>query len=297
MSTPIAVAPRKLFCFGFGYSAQLLAHQLAGLGFDIAGTRRTIAADPGPVPLAAFDGTHPGPHVSDLLAETTHVLISIPPGREGDLVLLHHADTLAALPSLKWIGYLSTVGVYGDAGGGWVDETTPVQPASERGRRRVIAEAAWQAFGQRIGKRVDIFRLPGIYGPGRSSIDAVRAGTARRIIKANQFFNRIHVADIAGTLRQAMLRAADNRSPEHSIFNVTDNEPSPPQDVVSFAAELLGLPPPPEQPFETANLSVMARSFYGESKRVSNARMKSQLEVTLLYPTYRDGLRAIIRCG
>ena len=225
----------------------------------------------------------------DLLAGTTHLLVSVPPDLEGDVVLRHFRDELAALPELAWVGYLSTVGVYGDWQGQWVDETSPTRPTSERSLRRVQAETAWRAFGSESGRRVEIFRLSGIYGPGRSVIDNLKAGTARRVIKPGQVFNRIHVDDIARVLVAAIDKAAG-----HSVYNVSDDEPAPPQDVVAYAAELLGLPIPPEIPFEQAWIKGMTATFWAESKRVSNARMKSALGVELAYPTYREGLSALM---
>ena len=286
----------KLFCFGFGYTAGVLAERLAGQSFTIVGTRRNPATSlvkPAAIPLCMFDGTQPSAEVISLLPDTTHVLISTPPGSDADPVLQWHAADLARLSTLKWIGYLSTIGVYGDTDGGWVDETSPLQPSSERGRRRAEAEAAWRAFAGAHGKHVEVFRLPGIYGPGRNTLQTIRAGTARRIVKPGQVFNRVHVADIATTLARAMTLASTGLSPPYDAYNVVDDEPAPPQDVVTFAADLLGLPPPPEIPFDAADLSPMARSFYGENKRVSNARLKSALLIDLAYPTYREGLRAL----
>ena len=283
--------PQKLFCFGFGYTAAALAAQLDPAAWSLAGTRRHPATAPG---VVAFDGARRESVVATALRDTTHVLLSIPPTAEGDPALHHHAADIAALPSLRWIGYLSTIGVYGDTGGAWVDETGAVQPHSDRGERRARAEEAWRDFGRSTGKRVEIFRLPGIYGPGRSAIDQLRAGTARRIIKPGQVFNRIHVADIAAALACAMALASDRSHLPFDTFNLVDDEPAPPQDVIAFAAILLGVPIPPDQPFDTASLSPMARSFYAESKRVSNARMKQVLGVSLRYPTYREGMRAII---
>ena len=224
-----------------------------------------------------------------LLAGTTHLLVSIPPDIEGDMVLRHFRDDIAALPDLAWVGYLSTVGVYGDRQGQWVDETAPARPTSERSLRRVLAEQAWLTFGAESGRRVEVFRLAGIYGPGRSVIDNLRAGTARRIVKPGQVFNRIHVDDIA-----RVLAAAIDTPAGHTLYNVADDEPAPPQDVVAYAAELLGIDPPPEIPIAQAGLTGMSASFWAESKRISNARIKSALGVTLAYPTYREGLRAIV---
>jgi nucleoside-diphosphate-sugar epimerase len=284
----------KLFCFGFGYCAEVLATRLHGK-LEIAGTRRAASAALNAIKLAAFDGTVRATAVAEALAGTTHLLLSIPPDADGDPALRWHRVDLAALPSLVWIGYLSTVGVYGDAGGAKIDETALLNPQSARGARRVMAEAQWRAFGHKSGKRVEVFRLPGIYGPGRSAIDSVRDGTARRIVKPGQVFNRIHVADIAATLERAMMLASAGRSLAFDTFNVVDDEPAPPQDVVAYAAQLLGVQPPPEIPFAEAQLSPMAQSFYGESKRVDNARLKSEIGLTLAYPTYREGLADILR--
>ena len=281
-----------LFCFGLGYSAGYLAQRLTRQGWTISGTATTTE---GASRLKTqgyrgfvFDGTNADPEIADVLNDATHVLLSIPPTASGDPALSAFADSLARSPRLDWIGYLSTVGVYGDAGGDWVDEETPANPGSQRGRRRLDAENQWLAFGQRTGRNVMIFRLPGIYGPGRSAIDDVRAGTARRIIKPGQVFNRIHVGDIAGTLEAAIARPHGTR-----IYNVTDDEPCPPQDVVAYAAHLLGLALPPPLDFATAELSPIARSFYSESKKVRNTRIKNELGVSLQFPTYREGLTAL----
>ncbi len=280
-----------LFCFGYGYCAQALAARLAGAGWRLTGTattaqgtRRLEAQGHGAL---LFDGSGPGGGVGEALQSATHVLVSAPPDEAGDLVLRHHAHDLAGSP-VGWIGYLSTVGVYGDRQGGWVDESDAPRPLSQRSRQRLAAEEAWTAFAERTGKRVQIFRLAGIYGPGRCAIDGLRRGTAHRIIKPDQVFNRIHVDDIA-----SVLAVAAGGAGRHVLYNVADDEPAPPQDVVAYAAELIGVPPPPEIPFENARLSPMAASFYAENKRVRNDRLKQDLGLSLAYPTYRDGLRAI----
>lgn len=280
-----------LFCFGFGYSAEGLAHHLGARGIAIAGTRTSLPAEM-PVhglKLAQFQGDRASAEVQALLQGATHILVSIPPDLEGDVVLRHHRGDIAALSDLAWVGYLSTVGVYGDWQGQWVDETTPTRPVSERSLLRLQAERAWLDFGRETGRRVEIFRLSGIYGPGRSVIDNLRAGTARRIVKPGQIFNRIHVDDIA-----RVLAAAIDKGRGHSIYNVSDDEPAPPQDVVAYAAELLGIEPPPEIAFAEAGLSGMAASFWAESKRVKNERIRRDLAVSLLYPTYREGVRALV---
>jgi len=281
-----------LFCFGLGYSALRLARITSAQGWTVSGTARTtkgaerIAAE-GFYPFV-FDGQTPEPGIGDALASTTHVLISAPPGEDGDPVLRRHAGDLQAASSLAWIGYLSTVGVYGDHQGDWVDETSEIRPTSQRSQRRLAAEDAWRAFGSQTGRRVQIFRLSGIYGPGRSAIDRLQEGTARRIVKPGQVFNRIHVADIATTLSAAIAGKGSQQ-----IYNVTDDEPAPPQDVIAFAAELLQTTPPPEVAFKNAELSPMAASFYADNKRVSNARLREDLGVHLNFPSYREGLAAI----
>jgi nucleoside-diphosphate-sugar epimerase len=285
-----------LLCFGFGFSARVLASRLNVQDWQITGTSTTEA---GCARIRAaghqsvlFDGAAASADVTKALATATRVVVSAPPGEQGDPVLRHHSDDLRNAAQLTWIGYLSTVGVYGDHGGAWVDETTPPNPGSPRSQRRLAAELAWLALptGPKPQKRpvVGVFRLSGIYGPGRSAIDNLRDGSARRIVKPGQVFNRIHVDDIALVLDAAMVRQQTSQ-----IYNVTDDEPAPPQDVVAYAAGLLSLAVPPDLPFATANLSPMARSFYSENKRVRNERVKQQLGVTFAYPTYREGMAAI----
>lgn len=282
-----------LFCFGLGYSAQVLGRQLAAQGWRVSGTARTREAaralSEAGFDTLVFDGLGPGAGVGDALRSATHVLISVPPDADGDPVIRHHGGDLDASPAISWIGYLSTVGVYGDHGGAWVDEMTPATPASQRSRWRLAAEEAWLALGERSGKRTQIFRLPGIYDPGRSAIERVREGSAQRIVKPGQVFNRIHVDDIAGALAAAIAgRGA------HHIYNVADDEPAPPQDVIAYAARLLHMPAPPETAYAQAKLSPMAQSFYAENKRVSNARLRGELGVDLKFPSYREGLQAIL---
>jgi nucleoside-diphosphate-sugar epimerase len=285
-----------LLCVGFGFSARALAAQLASQRWQITGTSTT---DDGCARIreagrkaVLFDGAAPSADLSAALATATHVVVSVPPGEHGDPLLRHHSDDILKAARLKWIGYLSTVGVYGDHGGAWVDEATPARPGSTRSRRRLAAEQAWLAFPAGAKPMVGVFRLSGIYGPGRSAIDNLRGGAARRIVKPGQVFNRIHVGDIALVLEAAMAR-----QPATATYNVTDDEPAPPQDVVAYAAGLLGLPVPPDLPFETAALSPMARSFYSENKRVRNDRIKQELGVQLACPTYREGMAAIAAQG
>ncbi len=282
----------KLVCFGLGYSAQVFARRMIAHGWQVLGTTRSEDAlqklrDEG-FHMALFSGEEPCADASNALKTATHVLISVAPGAGGDAVLTHHEDDLADAPLLEWIGYLSTVGVYGDHAGEWVDEDAVLKPKSQRSLLRVAAENAWIEFGSKTGKAVQLFRLAGIYGPGRGPLENVRAGKGRRIVKKAQVFNRIHVEDIA-----SVLEASINHPRAGAIYNVSDDEPAPPQDVVAYAAKLLGMVPPPEVAFEKADLTPMGRSFYGENKRVSNARIRQELEVDLAFPTYREGMTSL----
>lgn len=284
-------APR-LFCFGFGYSAGVLARRLAARGWRIAGTLRDparIAAlrDAG-VEAYLFDGDRPLDDAAGALAGSTHLLSSVPPGDDGDPVIAAHGADIVACRSLRWVGYLSTTGVYGDRQGGWVDEDSELAPSGARGRRRVAAERAWLALHREQGVPVHVFRLAGIYGPGRNALASLRRGTAKRIDKPGQVFSRIHVEDIAAVLEASIARPAPGRA-----YNVCDDDPAPPQAVIAYAAELLGLPPPPLVPFAEAELGPMARSFYRDNKRVANRRIKDELGVRLRYPDYRAGLKAL----
>jgi len=213
----------------------------------------------------------------------------VPPDKVGDPVLDIHAEEIAAARGLRWIGYLSTTGVYGDRAGGWVDEDAPLQPTGERSRRRVVAEARWLDLYRHHGAPVHVFRLAGIYGPGRSALDAVRSGRAQRIVKPGQVFSRIHVSDVVQVLRASMA----NPNPG-AVYNLCDDDPAAPADVIAFACDLLGVLAPPPVAIEQAGLSDMALSFYADNKRVSNRRIKEELGVSLLYPSYRDGLRALL---
>jgi nucleoside-diphosphate-sugar epimerase len=282
----------RLFCFGLGYCAAVLARRLAARGWSIAGTAtssgKAEALARSGYDVFLFDGMTPNAAVGDALKSATHVLLSVPPDANGDPAIRHYGEAIAASPSVAWIGYFSSVGVYGDSSGAWVDEETPPRPGSERGLRRLEAEHAWRGLARKGSKALVIFRLPGIYGPGRSAIDQLRAGTARRIFKPGQVTNRVHVEDIA-TAVEAALGFADGAH----VFNVTDDLPAPPQDVIAYGAGLLGVPCPPASDPDDAGLSPIARSFYAESKKVSNARMKTRLGVTLAYPTYVEGLKAI----
>jgi nucleoside-diphosphate-sugar epimerase len=280
-----------LLSFGHGYSAEALARRLLAEGWTVIGTTRSpdraarLAAR-GVEPLV-WPGTDPRP----ALARATHLLSSVAPEEAGDPVLLAAGDAIAAAaPQIRWAGYLSTTGVYGDHGGGWVDEATALTPSTRRGEMRVAAEAAWRALADRTGLPLHIFRLAGIYGPGRGPFEKVRDGTARRIIKPGQVFSRTHVEDIAQVLHASILRPNPG-----AAYNVCDDDPAPPEDVLARAAALLGLPPPPAVPYEKAEMTPMARSFYAESKRVRNDRIKEELGVVLRYPSYREGLAALLR--
>ncbi|MFO1121955.1 MAG: SDR family oxidoreductase [Hyphomicrobiales bacterium] len=281
-----------LLCFGLGFTARVLAERLAAQDWRISATSRSAAGAAGISAFGyrgfVFDGTAPLPE--DAFDGVTHVLNSAPPDASGDPVLAQCRDQLARRAAqVRWAAYLSTTGVYGDHAGGWVDEDTPLTPNTERGERRVIAEAQWLDLWRETGFPTHVFRLAGIYGPGRNALASVLDGSARRIIKPGQVFSRIHVADIATVLEASIAHPHPGR-----IYNVCDDEACPPQDVIAHAAELLGRPVPPDIAFEAAALSPMARSFYADSKRVSNRRIKSELGVALAYPTYREGLAALL---
>ena len=320
-----------LLSLGHGYSAQALARRLLPEGWQVIGTTRSadkaerlwaegVEAIVWPVPardlpppvrqhgqrptrppgagashpplgsVATRAADPPETALADALARATHLLTSIAPEDGRDPVLALARDALAAAaPHLRWVGYLSTTGVYGDHGGGWVDEETPLTPTTARGRARVAAEAEWKALARDTGLPLHIFRLAGIYGPGRGPFQKVRNGTARRIVKPGQVFSRVHVEDIA-----AVLAASIARPNPGAVYNVCDDDPAPPQEVIEHAARLLGLPPPPEEPFDPAGMTPMAASFYAESKRVRNDKIKSELGVRLAYPTFREGLAAVL---
>ena len=283
----------RLFVFGLGYTALRLASRLHDMGWQIAGTCRTkekcqSLRDQG-IEAYLFDGSEPMQTITSALNKTTHILISTPPSEHGDPAMQHHALDIAAVHDLSWLGYLSTTGVYGDRQGSWVDEATECQPTSPRGQRRSDAEQNWMTLHADHGVPVHLFRLPGIYGPGRSALDAIRQGRTQRIDKKGHVFCRVHVDDLVAGLLASMLRPNPGQ-----VYNLADDEPAPPQDVTAFACQLLGLEPEPTIPFNEANLSPMGRSFYEECKRVRNQRMKDELGVSLTYPTYREGLKALL---
>jgi len=274
-----------LLSIGHGYSAQALARRLLPQGWQIIGTTRTEAGAKALRATGIDALVWPESDLSGALAKATHLLTSVAPG-DSDPVLQAIGPQIAGSP-LKWVGYLSTTAVYGHHNGDWVDETTPLAPTTARGAARVQAEADWTA----LGLPLHIFRLAGIYGPGRGPFEKVRDGSARRIHKAGQVFSRIHVDDIAHVLHAALQR------PHPGVYNVCDDDPASPEDILGLAAEMLGLPPPPIVPYEQADMTPMARSFYAENKRVRNDRIKTVLGVTLDYPTYREGLAAILAAG
>jgi nucleoside-diphosphate-sugar epimerase len=278
---------KTMLIFGCGYSGRALAKTLIAEGWRVIGTTRSadkareLAAEG--IEAVIWPGSDMAPH----LAEATHLLLSAAPDDDGDPVLAALRDEIAA-ERFDWVGYLSTTGVYGDHQGGWVDEATTLTPSTRRGHQRVRAEGQWQALAAEAGLPLHIFRLAGIYGPGRGPFAKVRRGTARQIVKPGQVFSRIHVEDIAQVLAASIARPDPG-----AVYNVCDDLAAPPEDVLAFAAELLGVTLPPAEDYEAAEMTPMARSFYAESKRVHNDRIKVDLRVVLVYPTYRDGLSAL----
>ena len=277
--------PKTLLSIGHGYSARALAPLLLAVGWRIIGTTRSEEKAEALRAEGIEAVVWPGTDLRPYLAQASHVLTSVAPTPDGDPVLADIGAELARASHLEWIGYLSTTGVYGDHAGGWVDEDTVLSPSTKRGQMRVAAEAAWQA----LDLPLHIFRLAGIYGPGRGPFAKVRAGTARRIIKQAQVFSRIHVADIAQVLAASIARPNPG-----AVYNLCDDDPAPPEAVIAYAAELLGRSLPPAEDFETAEMTPMARSFYAESKRVSNRRIKDELGIELRYPDYRAGLQSLL---
>ena len=278
---------KTLLSFGHGYSAQALARRLFPKGWRILGSTRSAEKAEALKSTGITPVIWPGHDLRPVIEEADALLISAAPGEDGDPVLVEYAANIAdRATDFEWVGYLSTTGVYGDHRGGWVDEATPLSPSTKRGEARVTAEAAWQGI---TGLPLHIFRLAGIYGPGRGPFAKVRAGTARRIIKKGQVFSRIHVDDIAQVLEASMRRPRPG-----AIYNVCDNDPAPPQDVLAYAAELLDVPLPPAVNFEEADMTPMARSFYAESKKVSNDLILNELGVELMYPDYRTGLQQML---
>lgn len=293
IQTPIQPASRdkKLFCFGYGYVASCLAAQLRAHGWKIAGTttdrEKRAAMQRDGIDATLFDHNHTIMDPHETFDGVTHILLSIPPGAEGDPVFDAHAEDIANIRTLEWVGYLSTTAVYGNQNGSWVDETAVPEPTSRRGSLRERAEQQWFSLFRHDAIPLHVFRLSGIYGPGRSALDSIRSGTARRIDKPGHIFNRIHVEDVAQTLVASM-----NAPSPGSIYNVADDMPSPSHDVISFACNLVGIDPPPMILFDQADVAPIVRSFYKDNKRVRNDKIKHDLGVTLLYPDYRAGLQA-----
>ncbi|MFV0301302.1 MAG: SDR family oxidoreductase [Paracoccus sp. (in: a-proteobacteria)] len=279
----------QMLILGHGYSAGFLTPLLRADGWQVAGTTRSRATEvaaAGAQPLL-WPGDEAA--IRARIAGADAILVSAAPGPGGDPVLARFGEALrVARP--RWLGYLSTTGVYGDRGGGWVSEDSPLDPATGRGHARVAAEAAWRALADQAGLPLHIFRLAGIYGPGRGPFAKLRAGTARRIVKPGQVFSRIHAEDIARVLLASIARPDPG-----AIYNVCDDDPAPPQEIIAHAARLIGLPLPPAEDFASAEMAPMARSFYAESKRVSNAKIKRDLGIRLLYPDYPAALAAILR--
>jgi nucleoside-diphosphate-sugar epimerase len=283
-----------VFFFGMGFSSLATAramHQIIDADLLIAGTSRTEegieALAESAYRMHLFDGEAPGQTLGADLRRATHVVMSIPPSEAGDPALRMHWGDLDAASDLEWLCYFSTVGVYGDFGGQWIDESAPTRPINQRSAHRVEVEQQWRDYAAARGVPLLILRLAGIYGPGRSAFDKLREGTARRIVKPGQVFNRIHVDDIGRVTALAAQRKLAG------TFNLADNEPAPPQDLIEYAAKRMGVPVPSDVPFESANMTPMARSFYSDNKRVSNKAIKDALGIELLYPTYREGLDAI----
>lgn len=289
-------SPGHLFVFGLGYSASRLARRLIADGWQVSATtrdpRRSDRPHHGAISSYRFDGDRPDAaadrDIVAALAKATHCLISVPPDANGDLVLRHFGERFPL--GAVWIGYLSTTGVYGDHDGGWVDETTPPRPITRRGQRRLVAELAWQRWagtiiGGTITHPLHIFRLPGIYGPGRNALATLAAGRGRRLVKPGHVFSRIHVDDLGTALAASMQRPRPG-----AIYNICDDEPAASATIINEAARLLGCDPPPEQAYATLSPSSAAYDFYRECKRVRNDLIKTELALTWRYPTYREGL-------
>lgn len=283
----VSTSNYHILFFGFGFSAAALSRILAPQGWQITGTSRTQEGAKN-ITRQGFNGVR-FDELHSIPQGVTHIVTSVPPDATGDPVLRVFERELATRAAdFKWVAYLSTTGVYGDHDGAWVDENTVLTPNTERGHRRLRAETDWLQLHNTTHLAVHVFRLAGIYGPGRNALESLKDGSAKRVIRPGQIFSRIHVDDLAGILAASMQHPNPGRA-----YNVADDEPCPPQDVITFGAELLGIAPPPEVPFEAAELSAMARSFYMDSKRVSNNRVKQELGYKFQYPDYRTGLRSL----
>ncbi len=290
----------RLFCFGLGYTGLRVARVVQARGWQVAGTCRDASKAEAlrreGIDAQVFDGRQPRAEAAAAIAGATHLLCSVPPDAVSDPVLrLHGADIAALAAPPRWLGLLSSTGVYGDCGGAWINEDQPPQPATEDNRRRLAAERAWLALGEELAQPVTVFRPAGIYGPhGRNPIDTLWTGRAQRIVKPGQVFNRIHVDDLVATILAAMQRAAPADGTGSRLYNVCDDEPAPADEVLVYAANLIGAEPPPPTTFASAQLPDFARHFYLENRRIRNDRIKRELGVQLRYPTYREGLQALV---
>lgn len=292
--SPASSPSHRLFCFGYGYCCEHLTQALQPEGrWHIAGTTRDQEKKrfmtQAHIEAHIFHADQPLLDPHRILRNVTHLLISTPPNDAGDPVFNIHGDDIRAMPNLQWLGYLSSTNAYGDRDGGWVDEDTPTRPTSQRGTRRARAEEQWMSLYKEDGVPVHIFRLAGIYGPGRSALDSVRAGVSRRIDKPGHAFSRVHVDDIVNVLRASLAKPNPGR-----IYNVCDDNAAPSHELIKYACELLGLPVPPLMPYAEADLAPITRSFYADNKRISNERIKSELGITLKHPDYRSGLDACL---
>lgn len=285
---------KKLFCFGYGYTCDYLGHHLLDQGWAVAGTtrdsdKRAFLQEQG-IKSFLFNLEKPLEDPALFLEDTTHLLISTPPDDDGDPVFDLHAQDILKIPSLQWVGYLSSTAVYGDRDGGWVDEFSEIRPSNKRGSRRARAENQWLSLFHSRGLPVHIFRLAGIYGPGRSAIDSVRAGIATRINKPGHAFSRIHVDDIVQVLLASMASPAPG-----TAYNVADDMAAPSHEVIKYACDLIGIEPPPLVPYDDIDMAPIARSFYKDNKRIRNDRIKHDLQVALKYPDYKAGLDACLK--
>ncbi len=285
----------KLFCFGFGYVCDYLAYSLKQTGnWDIAGTtrnneKRRILRNNRKIEAYLFNNEQPLADPLYFLEDATHILVSTPPNDKGDPTFLIHGEDIAKLKNLKWIGYLSTIGVYGDRNGGWVDEDSEIRPNSKRGSRRAKSEQQWLSLHKEYNLPLHIFRLAGIYGPGRSALDTVKTGAARRVDKPGHAFNRIHIDDLVNILIASM----KNPNPGN-IYNIADDRATPSHEVIEYACNLLNVDVPPLLPYSEADLAPIARSFYKDNKRVHNDKIKKELGIKLLYPDYKSGLESCL---
>ena len=285
---------KKLFCFGYGYTCDVLAHELMGQGdWCLAGTtrdnnKRRFLRNQN-IKSFLFDYQQPLEDPTLFLRDTTHLLLSAPPDDDGDPAFLMHAADILKIPTLEWVGYLSSTSVYGDRDGGWVDESSEIRPSSKRGSRRAKAEEQWLNLFRTKKLPVHAYRLAGIYGPGRSALDSVRVGNARRIDKPGHAFSRIHVEDIAQTIIASM-----HKPNPGAAYNLADDLAAPSQEVIKYACEMLGLDVPPLLPYDDTDMAPIARSFYADNKRLKNDKIKNELGVKLKYPTYKEGLKACL---